>query len=264
FKYSFIEQEKNEFIFLLACLILHFRKNKNIVTSDRNLERYVKNKEYEAASYIINNLPLRFEEAEVYFIAKLLLGLSIGNYKKDAFPHKNQLLKAINHVIINFEELTNSMIETKSIVSQNLYNHLVPTYYRLLFNIPITNPLLETIKREYEDIFIIVEKILYPVEDVLNYLLPDEEIGYITLHIGASLDKRSFYYTARKTAIIVCPNGIGTSNLIKNELTNLFPDINFKGVFSPELIMRKEYHNYDIIFSSTLLDVEHPLFIIKP
>ncbi|WP_426366687.1 BglG family transcription antiterminator [Mammaliicoccus lentus] len=264
FKYNFIEQEKNEFIFFIAFLILYFRKNKDIISSDKKVDYYIKDKEHEAALYLANNLSLRHQKEEIYFIAKLLLGLSIGDYTKDDFVRRDELLTAINHVIINFEEITGSTVKNKNTVMQNLYQHLIPTYYRLLFNIPITNPLLQTIKKEYENVFIIVGKIMYPVEDILNYLLPDEEIGYMTLHLGSSLEESYSCNTFKKKAIIVCPNGIGTSNIIKNELINLFPDVNFKGVFSPELIENEEVPAHDFIFSSILLEVNKPLFIIKP
>src|SRR5699024_9035192 len=200
FNYNFIEQEINEFIFFIAYLSLHFRKNKDSVNKDENVKYYIKKREYEASSYVAKKLLLRHEEEEIYFISKLLSGLSIGDYEKDTFIYKEKLLDSIHHVIINFEEMTGFMVKDKSDITRNLYNHLVPTYYRLLFNIPITNPLLQTIKEEYESIFIIVEKVLYPIEDALNYLLPDEEIGYITLHLGASLEKKYSYYTAKKSA----------------------------------------------------------------
>src|SRR5699024_1654578 len=64
FIYNFIEQEKNEFIFFIAYLSLHFRKNKDSVNKDENVKYYIKKREYEASSYVAKKLLLRHEEDE--------------------------------------------------------------------------------------------------------------------------------------------------------------------------------------------------------
>ena len=61
-------------------------------------------------------------------------------------------------------------------------------------------------------------------------LVPDDEIGYITLHVGAVIERmKQSKKIQQKRAVLVCGNGVGTTNLINIQLTREFPEISIIG-----------------------------------
>lgn len=57
------------------------------------------------------------------------------------------------------------------------------------YRIPIHNPLLSKIKKEHKELFTIVQKLMRHLEALLNKPVPEEEIGFITIHFGALLEQ---------------------------------------------------------------------------
>nr|MDH3155589.1 PRD domain-containing protein [Bacillus licheniformis] len=74
-------------------------------------------------------------------------------------------------------------------MAESLYRHLKPAYFRMKYRIPIHNPLLSKIKKEHKELFTIVQKLMRHLEALLNKPVPEEEIGFITIHFGALLEQ---------------------------------------------------------------------------
>ncbi|MFJ7306177.1 PTS sugar transporter subunit IIA [Peribacillus frigoritolerans] len=67
----------------------------------------------------------------------------------------------------------------------------------------------------------------------------------------------------RKRAIVVCPNGIGISNILIYTLRELFPDILFLDVLSVR--NAAEYPlSYDLVFSTVHMRTKAALFVVPP
>ena len=95
---------------------------------------------------------------------------------------------------------------------KNLYAHLYASYYRLLFNISLHNPLTHQIKREYSSLFELIRRSLKPLEEMTGKQLSSDEIAYFTIHFGGYLQSQVKHREAKDLrAMIVCPNGVSTS-----------------------------------------------------
>ena len=68
---------------------------------------------------------------------------------------------------------------------EGLVTHLKPAIYRIRQNMGITNPLLDEIQTNYEDLFQLVKTAVVKVFPKLQ--IPDEEIGYLVMHFGSVL-----------------------------------------------------------------------------
>ncbi|PAC36679.1 hypothetical protein CEJ87_05605 [Caldifermentibacillus hisashii] len=104
---------------------------------------------------------------------------------------ENKGLLAVIHMILDkFEKYACITFNDRDNLVNSLYMHIRPVYYRNLFNINLTNPFLDKIKQEYHELYILVKKAISPLEKYLGTSLPEDEIGYITLHFGGYLKKR--------------------------------------------------------------------------
>ncbi len=83
-----------------------------------------------------------------------------------------------------------------------LTDHIGFAIDRLKTNMDINNPFLNEIKLLYAEEYRIGIKGAEMIEEKLNVMLPDSEIGFIALHIHAARQNRSVSDTVRSTSLI--------------------------------------------------------------
>lgn len=197
---------------------------------------------------------------EQYFVTLMLL------ISMQESGYENSLLEDLaDRIIQEFERVTLLPIEDKVNLKKSLYNHLVPAFFRISFEIPLYNPLLARIKKEYSELFDFVKIALAPLSMWTGKDLSEEEIGYFTLHFGGYIErdkKRS--NSSNINGLIVCSNGISTSLMLKAQLNELFPNINFLKVHSSDQIHEIPLSSYDLIFSTINVISSKPVYIVKP
>jgi mannitol/fructose-specific phosphotransferase system IIA component (Ntr-type)/galactitol-specific phosphotransferase system IIB component len=99
---------------------------------------------------------------------------------------------------------------------------------------------------------------------LLRITIPEEEIGFITMHFGALLEKPKQVMPEKKKAIVVCPSGISSSLMVKHQLESLFSEITVEQTLSLREFQEGEYDHYDIVFSTVRIRTSLPCFYVKP
>ncbi|RYM02843.1 BglG family transcription antiterminator [Sporolactobacillus sp. THM7-7] len=222
---------------------------------------------FRIAERFLDSFQLKHRPEEYFYFTALFLGLQLkdgGRLLHHSTIDIDQKLKqAVHETVRRFEQL--SLIELNQVQSfeKNLLAHIEPCYYRLVFDSPSFNPYLETIKNEYFDLFVIVRKSLESLERLVHKSIPDDEIGFLTLHFASFL-KTEGVHVGRWKALIVCSNGIGVSNMLRQQLTSLFPEMDWPGVISVREFHEMDQDEADLIFSTVPLQSDKPLFMVKP
>jgi len=150
---------------------------------------------------------------------------------------------------------------------KNLFAHLYPSYYRLLFNISLHNPLTHQIKREYSSLYELIRRSLKPLEEMTGKQLSSDEIAYFTIHFGGYLQaKVKHRETKDLRAIIVCPNGVSTSLILQSELEKIFPRMEFQAISRSHFktVDKLERDDVQVIFSTTHIESQDKVFLVKP
>lgn len=145
---------------------------------------------------------------------------------------------------------------------KGLTAHLRPTLRRLQDGLSINNPLLETIKEDYQDLFYVIRHIFnthYP-----EMTIPDEEIGFLVLHFGAAILQNS--QKASLSGLVICASGIGTSKMLVTRLKKAIPQLKYlKTISLFELERNLASHDYDVIVSTIDLGkVPYRYFLVSP
>lgn len=261
FSLTFIEERMFDFIYLLQ--MIHIRQTQNkLVRIFSDTISFLENQEmFQAAESLQRQLDLPAEKEELAYLTIQLLGICQGQVS----PSTSDTLLTITEQILNgFERYASINLSNKEKAIQTLYHHLKPAYYRMLFKIPITNSLLPEIKKEHDYLFTVVKEVLKPIEDVLNLKIPDDEIGFLTLHFGGLLEQSSERSQIEKKAVIVCPNGVSSSLMLETQLKSLFPQFQWASSLSTYNFKKLGKEAYDLVFSTVFLETEKPLFILKP
>lgn len=152
---------------------------------------------------------------------------------------------------INIHELIISIVKSVSndlkidftqdtVFLNDLTAHIKPTIGRLRADIPADNPLLDTLKADYPDIYAACEHASYFLVKALGIeKVPESEIGFLTIHFGAAMERKEKQHR-RIATIIVCPTGIGTSRLLAADLSKEYPELDIRGTMSAFRINTKQ------------------------
>lgn len=132
-----------------------------------------------AATMINNQLGINISESEMGFIALHIH--SARQFKKVGQTIRDtQFL--INLVNIIEEELSIN-IDNSELVYSRLITHLRASINRIEEHKYIINPLLDKIKEEFVESYEIAKKIGNYVQENKGICVPDDELGYLALHI---------------------------------------------------------------------------------
>ena len=111
-------------------------------------------------------------------------------------------------------------------IIQGLLAHLQPTFIRLAYDMKISNPVLDEIKRSYPEIFERNRNAAAVLERWIGKQVPETEIGFLTIHFGAAQVRlEGKKENLRQVSVgIVCASGIGISRLMLSKLEKIFKE----------------------------------------
>lgn len=203
---------------------------------------------------------------EVSWLSAWILGISFGSVYEQT---EDCLLIAdiTGRIMGRFEQLTGIQASHPEEMFVKLYSHIRPAYYRLLYGIPILNPLTDKVKSEYGHLYEIVARAVRPVTSMIHQEFPDDEIAFLTMHFVALYEgMRPSMPDIRPHGLILCLNGIGSSAILHAVLTEMFPDMVLETADS--LREGWDQRKPDIIFAARSLTkipvVDVPVVTVSP
>lgn len=132
-------------------------------------------------------------------------------------PLENQIKALLEQIFIEYSfDLRNDKILTK-----DLFNHFYSILSNKKMNLCKKNPLLNTIKTNFP---LSYEITLTCVSKVFNESLTEDEIGFISLHIGAAIERCFSGQYNHKKVILVCGSGTATSRMLEARLQAFFQE----------------------------------------
>lgn len=224
----------------LALAIQRIKNNENITMKDDFLTELIESDEYTTAEKIANqiakSLEIEIPNDEIGYITMHLKGSKMRNgaYRNDfngvdEFIIGNfELTKLVNEMIKIAENESGYSLKGNENLLVGLVSHLRPTINRLKMNLDIRNPLLEKIKEMYPEIFSISRKCAKVINKRFNLDMPEAEIGFIAMHIGAAIEKerqKGAKGNRIYKVVVACSSGIGTSRLLATRLKKEFSNL---------------------------------------
>lgn len=243
---SLTESSYTGLVLHIAIAITRILKHEFVEPKDELWKQMVGDKEYELAGEIVKKLEQEFDisipDIETTYICLHIKGAknqSIEwNGKKTMELERKELMNLINEMINIYDPDNSFRIKQDNEFVQGLLAHLPPTFIRLLYDMKISNPVLEEIRTSYPDIFKRCRKAAVVIEQYLGKPVPEEEIGFLTIHFGAAqVRMEGEKENIRCVQVgIICASGIGISRLMLSKLNKIYKD----------RIQIKTYGQYDI------------------
>ncbi|MGM9929759.1 MAG: BglG family transcription antiterminator [Bacillus sp. (in: firmicutes)] len=262
YKLYFVEERLQHFVYFLQFYSLRLQQRKWVSLHQDEIDVLKQDDMKEISRQLLIELHIEEQPSELSYLIIQLLGLSLGN--ASCSNEKLDLLIGIcDQLVSQFEQTACVTFQNKKQVVTTLYEHFKPAYYRMKYRIPINNPFLKKIQTEHKDLYTIVKGILVPIAQLLNIVIPEEEIGFITIHFGALLKTPEKVSNTTQKAIVICPSGVSSSLMVKHELELLFPEIHFSRTKSLQQFLHDGTKD-DLIFSTVPLPSENAYFLVKP
>lgn len=257
----------------LAIALERIKNNERITIDPVFLSELKKTSEYGIAEGlaidISNNFNLEIPEDEIGYITMHLKGSKMQANVKSEEKHmigKYELIKIAKKMITIAEIETGcSMLQNKSLL-MGLVNHLEPVISRLKMNLDIRNPLLTEIKETYPAIYKTSMKCCVVLQDLLGVEIPESEIGYIAMHIGAAMENEKKTEQRIYRIAVACASGIGTSRLLATRLQKEFKNIKVIEVIST-INIKDEWlkeEGIELIISTVTIDKPFKTVIVNP
>lgn len=236
----------------LAIAIERVEKGENISFDPDYLNQLSGTQEYQAAEKILlrleNLLQMEIPRGEVGYITMHLRGAKVRTTYQDLHLSDNvELMSQVKQLIEVCKEKLNVDFSDDPSLLQGLLTHMEPAIFRMRQDMRIRNPLLDQIKRDYHTLFEILREAVKQVFPRVN--IPDEEVGYLAMHFGASLERLHRHHS-RFRALIVCSSGIGSSKILASRIRKELPEIEDLRNISFFEISSIPKTDYDLIIST--------------
>ncbi|UWD49222.1 BglG family transcription antiterminator [Clostridioides difficile] len=272
YEITFVEDRLIEFIYIFIFLKARMYSNRIIAQENidiPNIAVMSSMKEYKFARELLEvyESKEKIKSHNIMYISAWILGISVGNDEEDT-EDRAVISKIVNKMMTNFGYLSGVYYISQEKIFKRLYSHFRPAYYRLLFKLPIYNPICEKVKEEYRLVYRIVSNAMKEFCGLFGEEIQEEELAYLTMHFATLFsDKKEFDVPRKRIALIVCSNGVGSSAILHAELTSLFPDLHFLPILeSSEL--KNISQPVDIVFTTNYkaegLKIDVPVIKVSP
>ncbi|MFV0393861.1 MAG: BglG family transcription antiterminator [Coprobacillaceae bacterium] len=226
--------------------------------SKKDIEDIMKTKEYTLVNQYFNEL----QQDHQLYIALHLLGSRLQTIPIDMMiDSEGYTYELATSLVREFSKVACIEFSNEEQVINALFAHLKTSLYRYRYGIQLTNPMLQDIKHEYNELFEITIKACQVLQRELGVPIPDSEIAYITLHFGGFMVDNNGNPASIKI-LIICPNGVSTGNMLKAEISNLVPQAT-----TIDTIMLSQFdsnHDYDVVISTVEMKKETDILVIHP
>lgn len=103
----------------------------------------------------------------------------------------------------------------------SLNQHLVPFDIRMRYGIPLRNPFLDQVKKEYTFAYTVAACACTVLKQYYQKEIPEDEIGYIAILFALAIEKRD-RQIQKKNIVVVCTTGRGSAQLFMYKYKQAF------------------------------------------
>lgn len=260
-KLQIVFDRVEEFMFFILFVIKRSSSQK-LYFHEQEISILVQHPIHKVAEELCSNIFNEVHENEVLFIESRLLGVIQGNSQDPNVSYFNSLVELILFKLSTIIHLSDEESER---LKKTLYMHFVPAYYRLVFDMYYSNPLLDKVKNDYSELFELTKMVLKPLESEINKEISESEIAYFAIHFGGYIEKQNYEKQNRELkAVVVCPNGISSSLIMNATIKDTFPEINIVKMHNSNNLSSLDANSYDMIFSTTYFPNNKKLYTTSP
>lgn len=196
---------------------------------------------------------IKLNIVEIIKITEFILGAHSYNFNDSFYENWIDIEGLADDLITRVNQKMDVDISMDRTLREGLINHLVPTIYRLKNGIELQSSIYQEVMKKYSSFYYIVKKSLERIEKFIGKEFSENETSFFVIHFVLSIKRVLKEIEKKKKILIVCGLGYGISNLLKQELEELF-DIEVKDIIPLNHLRETKLEGLDLIISTTEID----------
>ncbi|GEO24670.1 transcription antiterminator BglG [Alicyclobacillus acidoterrestris] len=269
-------RETDEWILFLAIQVGRIQSGCTVSLSRTHMKQVMDTTEYtdakEVAAVLATMFSVSFSDEEIACIALYLLGAFSQTQLDEETFHRalsNPLVEDIvTQMLLAVDSTLGTFLMEDADLFRGLVLHVKPMVYRLFYDIPVQNYLIEDIRAQHTLAYQAAVIACRNLENLSRRPVSAAEIGFIALHIGAALERRRIHSHSterRVRVLVVCAGGIGTGKILQSQIEASNENLQVVGTVDVNRVQEAETLGADVIISSLPLDnAPRPHIVVHP
>lgn len=234
--------------------ILEKIANKQFLKETIEYETILKAKGIIESAYDIN-----LEENEILQITDYFLGSHTYNFEKSYYSNWIEIDILVKKFIDKFNKKIDVDISKDKLLLDGILNHIKPTIYRLQNKIKLENSIFVEVLNSYPTIFYNTKNSLKEIEKYLGIEFSNDEVAFLAIYFKAAIDRNHYKRKNLKKVLVVCGYGYGTSNLLVQQLKEIYTINIVKTI--PRHLLEKTLQKEEVDLIISTVDIEDNIFI---
>lgn len=264
-KYHHQFSDDYSWLLLTECLVFKKRtdqknyltkRRSNLINDLNHLEVY-----FFSGELLENIMDKHFSEISPYEIETMAYSLLAYGFSIQSADYIQNIEEQVNELIEKVSSLLSLDLTKDKHLKLMLSNHISKMIFRLRNQIYITNPAIEEIKKQYSSLFNVIWIAIRDLGKYYEINIPNEELAFIVIHFQLAIEK----ILKPLNVVVICQNGIATSELIMSKLHKIFDaDAKITNISVREIDFY-DLSNIDLIISTiSLPDITIPVIEVSP
>ncbi|MEG0051025.1 MAG: BglG family transcription antiterminator [Terrisporobacter sp.] len=240
----------------------YYKNNMNCFQKEdiQFLQSQTSNKE---AKILLNSIKKsiakEIDDTEIYYIQTFLVSDQDIRKFFNKQNLKHQYISSVKMMVKEFEKISCISIDDYETLEKDILNHLTPSLFRTKYGVYYPNIVKNEIKKKYKSVYQFTKQAIKHIDNLMDMFLNEDEIAYVSMYFGGYTSKMGVEIKIPKI-VIVCNFGMATSQLLKNQIQELFDLIEIEDILSLENF--KQYTKYyDFAISTVDIDEDTSKFI---
>jgi len=255
-------------VFNCAVTILRITRGHELTTSVKNdeTEEVIRKACDEISKGLIYFLGNDLSNAELSYLHDQIIAQRISH--QDSSTQKSGSHNELSDYILNYiNELYNYDLRNDEKLKKDLNTHLAALITRLQYHISTPNPLLSDIKQYYPFAYdVTLSALTSASKQLLPHPISEDELGYLAVHIGVSLERNYGAGSIRQTEVLVVTDaGNSTFRVVESKIMREFPQLKFsRGLTLQEYESLSEVSEDFVITTVRISEKNKPVIKIAP
>lgn len=201
----------------------------------------------QAISVLMNKLRITIKKEEISYLFGITLGTGT-HYEKNKTTHPDVM--TINKIIAKEIVTTTKKhfnICEEDVFYHGLLHHLKTVMHKIKYGLDFHNNHLDEIKSGYPEAYHIAVNTMKVFEELYNKIVPEEETGYIALHIASAIERS-------KMPLKVCViynHSYSEIKLMLEFLHNRYRQLDIQNVYPLSMFELELFDTYDLIITTS-------------
>lgn len=211
----------------------------------------------ELCDRLANHYRLQIPDVEIRYLQVYFLALQNSSDLSEQEQREARMLS--DALLSSWSEQLHLPFDQDEELRQSVYDHLCPAILRFRHGIPKENPLMQEIHTLYERTFQVARTSVSVIEEHFHCKVSDDEVGFLALHLAASLE----HMKQPLKTVLVAHGGVGAGNLLRRKLTAQIPEIDIISQETFLSIYERDVSDVDLIISTLELSLHTDVKILQ-